>query len=234
VVNREGDSARGGGWIKLDARRDGRQSPNALSVRHIRTIFGFRLPATVRTQLVAEPGMNHLATPRLTLTPLQLADTDDLHRLWTAPGVRQYLWDDAVIPAEQTAGVVQRSRTLFDERGLGLWGARLRDAARAGRGDSLAGFVGYWYFRDPPELELLYGVSEELWGRGLATELARTMVEYAWASLGFAEVRASTDAGNVASARVLEKLGFTLERREPVAGLDTLFYLLSRPTPANS
>jgi ribosomal-protein-alanine N-acetyltransferase len=93
----------------------------------------------------------------------------------------------------------------------------------------IAGFGGYWHFRDPPELELLYGVAEPLWGRGLATELARAMVDYAWAALGFLELNASTDVGNIASARVLEKLGFTLARRAVVGGLDTFFCHLTRP-----
>lgn len=93
----------------------------------------------------------------------------------------------------------------------------------------IAGFGGYWHLRDPPELELLYGVAEPLWGRGLATELARAMVDYAWAALGFLELNASTDVGNIASARVLEKLGFTLARRAVVGGLDTFFCHLTRP-----
>ena len=37
-------------------------------------------------------------------------------------------------------------------------------------------------------------------------------------------VRASTDTGNLASIRVIEKLGFQLAARRSVAGLDTVFY----------
>jgi RimJ/RimL family protein N-acetyltransferase len=37
-------------------------------------------------------------------------------------------------------------------------------------------------------------------------------------------VRASTDAANAASMRVLEKLGFSYVRRIRVGGLDTVFY----------
>ena len=39
-----------------------------------------------------------------------------------------------------------------------------------------------------------------------------------------ASVRASSDAANTASVRVLEKLGFTLTRRETMNGLDTLVF----------
>jgi len=175
------------------------------------------------------PMVDHLVTPRLTLSPLGTADTEALHALWTAPGVRRFLWDDEVIPTDRTAEVVRRSALLFAERGLGLWSARLRDSVSGYGGAKLAGFAGYWYFRDPPELELLYGVAEPLWGRGLGTELARVMIQYAWGSLGFHDVNASTDRGNTASVRVLEKLGFTMTRHAVVGGLDTVFFTLARP-----
>ena len=42
------------------------------------------------------------------------------------------------------------------------------------------------------------------------------------------EIAASTDAGNRASRRALEKLGMTLAERRMVDGLDTLFYRLTR------
>ena len=169
---------------------------------------------------------DRLLTPRLALSPLRPNDAAELHELWTTPGVRRFLWDDEVIPAGQTEAVLERSCALFAERGLGLWGAWLCDASSR---PSLAGFCGYWFFRDPPELELLYGVAEPFWGRGLATELANAMVRYAWDTLGFPIIHASTDVANVASTRVLEKAGFTLSRRTVVGGLDTVFYQLARP-----
>jgi ribosomal-protein-alanine N-acetyltransferase len=174
----------------------------------------------------AAGAVDRLLTPRLTLSPLQTGDAAELHELWTTPGVRRFLWDDEVIPARQTAGVLETSSALFAERGLGLWGARLCDASSR---LSLAGFVGYWFFRDPPELELLYGVAEPLWGRGLATELANAMVRYAWDRLSLPAIHASTDVANVASTRVLEKAGFKHTHRAVVAGLDTVFYELARP-----
>jgi len=174
--------------------------------------------------MTAAPRPDALTTARFALRPLGAADAQELHALWTAPGVRRFLWDDEVIPRAQTDEIVARSAELFAGRGLGLWGARARDR---GAHDALAGFAGYWYFRDPPELELLYGVAEP--GRGAATEIARALVDYGFDALGFDEIRASTDAAHAASARVLDKLGFTLERRATAAGLDTLFYR-RRPT----
>ncbi len=164
--------------------------------------------------------LSEIATPRTILRPLGPADTPALHALWTAPGVRRHLWDGEVIPPERTAALVARSAALHAERGLGLWGARL-----AG-GDDLIGFAGYWHFHEPPALELGYGVAEAHWGRGYATEIAGALVRYGFDTLGLAEIRASLDAANAASARVLAKLGFLFERR--AAGGDLCCYRLPR------
>ena len=162
-------------------------------------------------------------TDRLLLRPFASADAQVLHDLWTSPGVRRFLWDDTIIPIGQTKEIISRSEQLFVERQFGLWGAWTTRQA-------LVGFGGLWFFRHPPELELLFGVAEDSWGQGYATELARRIVDYAFVDLKMPAVRASTDAGNLASTRVLEKLGFTFTRRQMVADLDTMFYQLNAPS----
>jgi [ribosomal protein S5]-alanine N-acetyltransferase len=172
---------------------------------------------------VSEGTSFDLETDRLSLRPLAPRDAEALHALWTDTDVRRYLWDGESVPFEQTAAVIGESARLFATEGRGLWGAWTRD------GHALCGFGGFWYFRDPPELELLYGLHRAYWGHGYATEIARTVVEFGFTRVAMAEVRASTDGPNVASVRVLERLGFTLERRATVRGLDTLFFRHSRP-----
>jgi ribosomal-protein-alanine N-acetyltransferase len=86
--------------------------------------------------------------------------------------VRRFLWDDRVIPREETATIVDESVRSFETRGFGLWGMFERRQA------SLAGFGGYWYFRQPPELELVFGVSPLRWGMGLATEATRAVIRF--------------------------------------------------------
>jgi [ribosomal protein S5]-alanine N-acetyltransferase len=95
-----------------------------------------------------------LTTARCVLRPLRAADGPDLPRLWSSAGVRRYLWDDEIIPVSQTADVIDRSERLFDEHDYEIWGAWSTASPM------LVGFTGLWLFRDPPELELLYGVDE--------------------------------------------------------------------------
>lgn len=151
-----------------------------------------------------------------------MADSERLHAIFTDESVRRFLWDGEVIPLERTHALIDKSRELFEARAFGIWG--LRELA----GGDLLGFAGYWHFRDPPSLELLFGVAPNAWNLGIATEAARCLVDYAFEVLGFPSVEASTDFGNSASVRVLEKLGLRFRRRDTIDGLDTLFYSVTR------
>ena len=90
------------------------------------------------------------------------------------------------------------------------------------------GFCGFWFFRDPPELELLYGLSTRFWSRGLATEMATRLIQFGFDQLAFDRIVASTDAPNATSIRVLEKCGMEQTRRESVRGLETVFFSIDR------
>jgi RimJ/RimL family protein N-acetyltransferase len=136
--------------------------------------------------------------------------------------MRRFLWDGRAIAPEETRAIVAESARLFRERGLGLW------AIREHGGEDLLGVAGYWYFRVPPLLELLFAVAAPHWRRGIATEASRCVIDYGFLTLGFEVIAASTDAANAASVRVLEKLDMALRRRETVDGLDTVFYELPR------
>lgn len=161
-----------------------------------------------------------LATDRVHLRPLAADDADELHALWTDVDVRRYVFDGIALSLEQTTSLIAENVGLFGTDGRGLWVARDRID------HSMVGIAGFWFFRDPPELELLYAVERSRWGQGFATEIARAIAEYALSTLGLESIRASTDAANTASSRVLEKLGFELQRRATVGGLDTLFFQL--------
>ena len=163
-----------------------------------------------------------IETPRLRLCPFTPDDVDDLHRLWIDADVRRYLWDDEVIPRERTAAIVDESLASFETSGVGLWAVFLRAE------ETLIGFGGFWYFHDPPQLELLYGIAPAFWNRGLATEAAVAMLRYGFEELGLERIEASTDAANLASIRVMEKAGMKFEKRVYVRGLDTVYYSLCR------
>ena len=60
--------------------------------------------------------------------------------------------------------------------------------------------VGYW-------------LGEPFWGQGIVTHALHAMTEYAFATFDLVRLYATVKEWNPASARVLEKCGFTLEAR---------------------
>ena len=72
------------------------------------------------------------------------------------------------------------------------------------------------WFRDGEStdtVEIGYGLAESARRQGFASEAVAAVVEHAW-SIGVARIVATTDDENVASVRVLEKLGFGLVASE--------------------
>jgi ribosomal-protein-alanine N-acetyltransferase len=74
------------------------------------------------------------------------------------------------------------------------------------------------------EVEIGWAVARELWGRGIATELGRHALDCATAA-GFERIVAFTRPDNLASRRVMEKLGLRYERDFTHAGLPHVLYV---------
>jgi RimJ/RimL family protein N-acetyltransferase len=64
-----------------------------------------------------------------------------------------------------------------------------------------------------PEADIGYEIAPDYWGHGYATEAARAIVQLGFATLQLKRIWAWCIADNVASARVLEKIGLKLESR---------------------
>ncbi|WP_162641378.1 GNAT family N-acetyltransferase [Streptosporangium sp. 'caverna'] len=147
--------------------------------------------------------MNHLlTTERLVLRPVTVQDHAVLLAHWTAPEVRKFLFDGAVLSPAEIAESVEDSLRSFAAAGYGLW------VIREAGGTDLVGTAGLRPLEDLG-LEVLYSLESGAWGRGYATEAARAVVEHALGLLGLPEVLAEVDAGNAASVAVVERLGMT-------------------------
>lgn len=167
-----------------------------------------------------EPRPRELRTERLRLRPLDETHAGPLHSFWSAPEVRKFLWDGRALAFEQTRDIVARSARLFDESGLGLWGAFSDDEA-------LLGFCGYWYFHDERELELMLALGASYQLRGLAGEMTRALLGYGFFQLHLENVRASVQPLNLACIQLLTKLGFVASGQHHQSN-GKIFYTLPR------
>ena len=141
------------------------------------------------------------ASPRLRYESLTIDHLDRFHSLVQDAHVRRYLLDGEVFPREWSEARVRDSEDLVARRGVGLWLGFESPASEP------IGFCGFLELPAAAGPQLVYALLERLTGRGYATEMARASIEEARLN-GFTEIVAGVDAVNVASVRVLEKLGF--------------------------
>ena len=90
-------------------------------------------------------------------------------------------------------------------------------------------FIGWTclkYLDDTPEIELGYRYLTEYWGMGIATEASRALLHYGFNTLGVSKIVGITLPQNLASIRVLTKLGFTYVRRDHYYNKDVNLYEL--------
>lgn len=150
-------------------------------------------------------------TDRLLLREFTLDDADDLVALDADPEVMRFITGGRATPADEIRDDILPAFLAYHARGdaWGFWAAVEKGTGR---------FVGWFHLRprageDPPdEPELGYRLRREAWGRGLASEGARALVDRAFRDHGARRVHASTMVVNAASRRVMERAGLRVVR----------------------
>ena len=159
-----------------------------------------------------------LHTRRLLLRVWQPEDLEPLAAMNADPEVMRYIADGSVHSREQSVATFDRLRRHWAEMGFGLFALRLRETGE------FAGWAGLAVPRFLPEIlpavEIGWRVPRALWGRGLATEAARAVLEFGFVQVGLDRVVSICRVENRASARVMEKLGMRLDRETRVPKLD--------------
>jgi [ribosomal protein S5]-alanine N-acetyltransferase len=148
-----------------------------------------------------------LNTPRLTLRPFTEADAETLFPLANNPNVTRFtLWDYHKTVEETIAFVRDYALLRYREGTTEPYAITLVPDPRP------IGACGcFWASQPNRTMELGYWVAEAFWGKGIAVEASRACVERAFQDTEARRMQARVIAGNAASCRVLEKLGFRYE-----------------------
>lgn len=145
-------------------------------------------------------------TERLRLRPWEPDDLDALAAVFAEPDFWWYPFGRG-LTREETERFVQRQIDHWATHGFGMWAAESRDDAQ------LIGYVGLaiptWLPEVLPAVEVGWRLRPDHWGRGLATEGGRASLRYGFEELGLDRIVSIFVPDNVASGRVMAKLGMT-------------------------
>jgi RimJ/RimL family protein N-acetyltransferase len=162
-----------------------------------------------------------IETARLVLRPFQPSDVEAAFTWFGDPVVMQF----TVTGPDPSIEDTRRRLAYFAEHqqahGFSKWVILKADSGRA-IGDS-----GLLVLEEYGWVDLGFRLGQPYWGQGLATEAASAWVRVALGELQLERLGAFVHPRNAASIRILEKLGFHVERRDIVMGMDSIVFSLN-------
>lgn len=162
-----------------------------------------------------------LETSRLILRPFR---EEDIGRLAELMANRDFMrFSLGPYTREQTQGMLQKFLS-WDQAGLpSPFAVVLRENG------NVLGYCGFLHHAElPDEVEIGYRLDPAYWNRGLVTDAARAVRDYAFAGLKLPRVISLIHPENIPSRRVAEKIGLRPEKEITFRGFPTTVFALSR------
>lgn len=157
--------------------------------------------------------MTALRTARLLLRPWREEDLPAYAAMNADPEVRR--WFPGTLARGQSDAQATKLQAHIDAHGFGFWAVEIADRV------PFIGFVGLQHvtFEAPftPAVEIGWRLARAHWGQGYATEAARAALAHGFGPVGLAEVVSFAVPGNLASRRVMERIGM---RHDPKSDFD--------------
>jgi RimJ/RimL family protein N-acetyltransferase len=142
-----------------------------------------------------------LATERLGLRRFTPEDRDWLCAFYDDEDVTRFL-GGRLTPEGVDALMRERIFDYYDSHpGLGMWVTVERESGAP------IGFHLLNTIRGETIIQVGFGLDKSAWGKGYATEMARALLRYGFVDLGLPRICAMASLGNLASQRVLTKIG---------------------------
>jgi len=170
-----------------------------------------------------------ITTERLILRPLSEGDTDAVFDIFSDPEVMRFWNTPPMTDRKEAARYIADNHEAFRQNRHFRWGIALGE-------DS--GVIGECVLLNLDSqhrrAEVGYALGRFHWGHGYMKEALAHLLEFAFGSMGLNRIAAYIDPPNVASIRVVQKLGFRqegcLRERRWANGeaFDSLVYALLR------
>lgn len=161
-------------------------------------------------------------TANLNLRAFSEKDTDDLHHILMGDHVLQYFPNGSPPSREQVSKMILNLLKHWDEHGYGLWAVESRPTGE------LMGRSGLQYLTDTNEVEVDFILGTQFWGQGFATEAGQASLQYGFENLELDMMVGIVHTDNVASQRVLEKIGMQFMEAKEYFGMACHRYAIER------
>ncbi|WP_293125250.1 GNAT family N-acetyltransferase [Microcoleus sp. bin38.metabat.b11b12b14.051] len=171
------------------------------------------------TTALANSLSRQIETPRLYLRQFTPEDLDELYRIYSDAEVMKYV-SEGVRNREETAADLFQIIADWEKHAFGLWAVVNKE------NNQLIGDGGLRFLGKTPDVEVGYVLAKAYWGKGLASEVAAASLKYGFEALKLEKIVAVADTDNIASRRVMEKVGMRYQHN--LDDCDRVYYSISR------
>ena len=138
-----------------------------------------------------------METVRTVLSKPTAMDEDAIFSLQSNEKTREYLGGPVT-----KEGFPEKFKSILDVKAPeSYWVVRQKET------HEFIGFVCITKYHDQIHNEVSYELDPKFWGNGYGTEVIEKVIEYGFENLGLEEIYAETQKKNIASIKLLEKIG---------------------------
>ena len=163
-----------------------------------------------------------IESERLIFRKFTLDDLPKLIEQRTDPEVNKFLGGTKLQNPEALAKRIHFYMSCYESHGFGSCAMIWKPTGE------MIGSAGLQPLDGTDEIEVGYSMIKEYWGKGIGTEAARAWLEHGFRDHGLQRIVAIAIPENIASRRIMEKLGMKYEKTEFHYGSECVFYAIGR------
>lgn len=164
-----------------------------------------------------------LQTPRLILRRFAPEDTALILELNSDPDIVKYVHEPALKTEEEARRILSEIILPQYENNLGRWAIHTIDRM------DFIGWCGLKFRPELDEIDLGYRFMKKAWGKGYATEAAKHCLDYGFQQLLLSKITGRAHIENIASYKVLEKIGMEFISEDIIDNCPVRTYTKSNP-----
>jgi ribosomal-protein-alanine N-acetyltransferase len=150
-----------------------------------------------------------LETERLILREMLPSDAASLFEMDSNPNVHKYLWNKPVASIDEVYHYIELVRNQYLKNNIGRFVVVLKET------NELIGWAGLKYNTEMVNnkvdfYDIGYRLNENFWGKGYASEATVAWLDYGFKTMKIKIMEAAAHTDNIASNRILQKIGMTM------------------------
>lgn len=166
-----------------------------------------------------------LETERFILRNLEMKDAQGMFELDSDPEVLIYLGGNPLTSIEQSKTILENVQKQYEKYKMGRW------AIIDKKTQEFVGWTGLKLeksVRDFSYYDIGYRLKKKFWGQGIATETALFSMAYGFKELNLPEICGTAHIDNIASNKVLQKIGLQFVEKIEIDGDHCNWYAISK------